>query len=381
MRAATLSGTPDTRPAASRGSISGRKAAGYACLAAFIAVFGLVANSYYLNIGDLCLLAMIGAIGLNLLTGYAGQVSVGSAPLLAIGAFTAAGTVHVAGFVVSVLAGGLAASLAGLVVGFPSLRLRGLYLVFSTLALLVVVQFAFQELQVDTGALAGWSFAVPTVATLQVGSLKAWYLVLAIAVLLTASASLGITGGKLGRAWQAVKGHDVAASVMGIDVTREKLRAFVVSSFIIGCAGALGAFFVGQVSYDSYGLELSVSYIAMIIVGGLGSIVGSMIGAVVVTALPFVISSVGASVSVDSSGSNFIQTNLASIETGVYAAIVIAFLMFEPTGIAGLASRFSALVGSRRSLASPSSGEPFGSTGDPLAGGEAPVVTTDGSLK
>ncbi len=353
-----------TAPAQAAPTTMWRRAAGYGLFATFIVVFGYAANSFYLNIGDLCLHAMIGAIGLNLLTGYAGQVSVGSAPLLAIGAFTAAGTVHAAGFVLSVVAGGVAASLAGLVVGFPSLRLRGLYLVFSTLALLVVVQFAFEDLQVATGALAGWSFAVPSVAALRIDSVRAWYVVLAIAVLLTASASLGITGGNLGRAWQAVKGHDVAAGVMGINVTREKLRAFVVSSFVIGCAGALGAFFVGQVSYGSYGLQLSVSYIAMIIVGGLGSIFGSMIGAVIVTALPFVISSYGASLSVNSTGSSFVQTNLASIETGLYAVLVIAFLIFEPTGIAGLSSRLGALLATRRRHESRLSGKPLNSTRD-----------------
>lgn len=315
-----------------------------------VSAYGLSANPFYLNIGDLCLIAMIGAIGLNLLTGYAGQVSVGSAPLLAIGAFTAAGTVHTAGFVVSLLAGGVAAALTGLLVGFPSLRLRGLYLVFSTLALLVVVQFAFQELQTDTGALGGYSLGTPTVATLQIASLRSWFVVLVVSVLIATAAAVGITGGKLGRAWQAVKGHDIAAGVMGIDVRREKIRAFVVSSFFIGVAGALGAFFLGQVSYGSYGLELSVSYIAMIIVGGLGSIAGSMIGAIIVTALPFVISNIGTSIS--GSGSGFLQTNLASVETGVYAVIVIAFLMFEPTGVAGLIKRVSSQVTRRDSRAS-----------------------------
>ena len=315
-----------------------------------VVAYGLGANPFYLNIGDLCLIAMIGAIGLNLLTGYAGQVSVGSAPLLAIGAFTAAGTVHAAGFLVSLLAGGVAAALAGILVGLPALRLRGLYLVFSTLALLVVVQFAFQQLQTDTGALGGYSLGTATVATLQIISLRSWYIVLVVAVLLATAAAVGITSGKLGRAWQAVKGHDIAAGVMGVDVRREKIRAFVVSSFFIGVAGALGAFFLGQVSYGSYGLELSVSYIAMIIVGGLGSIAGSMIGAIIVTALPFVISNIGTSIS--GSGSGFLQTNLASVETGVYAVIVIAFLMFEPTGVAGLIKRVSSQVTRRDSRAS-----------------------------
>lgn len=344
---------PDPKPVTALGrtvaTLGGGRTARVGVGAATVVVlcaYGLGANAFYLNIGDLCLIAMIGAIGLNLLTGYAGQVSVGSAPLLAIGAFTAAGTVHTAGFVVSLLAGGVAAALTGLLVGFPSLRLRGLYLVFSTLALLVVVQFAFQQLQTDTGALGGYSLGTPTVATLHIVSLRSWYVVLVVAVLFVSAAAVGITSGKLGRAWQAVRGHDIAAGVMGIDVRREKMRAFVVSSFFIGLGGALGAFFLGQVSYGSYGLDLSVSYIAMIIVGGLGSIAGSVIGAIIVTALPFVISNIGTSIS--GSGAGFLQTNLASVETGVYALIVIAFLMFEPAGVAGLIKRVSSRV-TRRS--------------------------------
>lgn len=317
-----------------------------ALVAAAAVIFGALAPDYYLSIGDLALIAAVGAIGLNLLTGYAGQLSVGNAALLAIGAFTAVGVGSHAGLLVAVLAGGMSGAVVGILVGFPSLRLRGLYLVLSTLALQFVVAFAFEQYQTSTNAVAGYELPTGNVGPLLLGSDRAWWWLLLVVCALAVLVASSLGRGRPGRAWRALKGQEVAAAVMGINVTAQKLVAFAVSSFFVGAAGALGAFYARHVSYETFTLDLAVSYVAMIIIGGLGSVSGSVAGAVVVTALPFAISRAGGAWFSGTTG-QLIQQNLSAVEGGVYGLIVIAFLLFEPRGLAALAQRARAALASR----------------------------------
>lgn len=313
-----------------------RRAAPFVAAAVLALLLLALGSDYYIYIGDLCLLAAIGAIGLNLLTGTAGQLSIGSAAFLAIGAFTAVPCAPHVGFLPSVFAGGLAAAGAGLIIGFPSLRLRGMYLVFSTLALQYVVAFGFQELETKTNHIAGYTLPYIDIVGIDIDTDRRWFVFLTIVALIVCLIATGLIQGRPGRAWRSIRDHDIAAAVIGVNVSGGKLSAFVISSFFIGCSGALSGFFLQNVSYESYTLDIAVGFVAMIIIGGLGSVWGSVAGAIVVTGLPYVIRGVASGAL--GSTSSLVRTHLAALNVSVYAAIVIAFLLFMPAGLAGLAA-------------------------------------------
>ncbi|HEX3955676.1 MAG TPA: ATP-binding cassette domain-containing protein [Trebonia sp.] len=297
--------------------------------------------SYQVYDADLTVLAAIAALALNLITGYAGQASIGTAAFLAIGAFTAAGTQGRAGFIGGVVAGGAAAAVAGFVVGVPSLRVRGLYLIITTLVFQYIVQDGLEIIQNKQGALAGYSLGAASIAGREIVSPRSWFLLLIIVLAVCAILVRFLTSGKPGRAWALIRESELAAAVAGIEVSRYKVSAFVISSAMTGVAGALGAFFIGQISYDQYNLNLAIGYVAMIIIGGTGSILGSVIGAIVITDIPFVIQSAGA----NTSGGGFLSRNLSFVELAINAVLLIIFLLVEPRGLVHLGRRLSSLGG------------------------------------
>jgi len=300
--------------------------------------------SYRMYEADLTVLAAIGALGLNLITGYAGQASIGAAAFLAIGAFSASGVQGHVGFVASVFVGAIAAAVAGLLVGLPALRMRGLYLIISTLVFQYLVQDGFEIVETKQGAFAGYALPQARIGGWTISSTRSWFILLTIVLVLCCIVMRFMVTSKPGRAWTMIKEHDVAAAIAGIEVGRYKVTAFVISSAMLGMAGALGAYFVGQVSYDQYTLNLAVLYVAMIIVGGTGSIFGSIIGAVIITDIPFVLSQLGS----NSNGTNFFSQNLAFIELAVDALLLIGFLIAEPRGLAHIGTRISRTIATRR---------------------------------
>lgn len=349
-----------------------------ACLVLAI-YFGL--SDYQVYDADLTVLAAIGALGLNLITGYAGQASIGTAAFLAIGAFTAAGVQHQVGFVGAVIVGGLAAAAAGFIVGVPSLRMRGLYLIITTLVFQYIVQDALEIIQHKQGALAGYSLIVPSIAGLRITSPRSWFVLLVLVLAACALVTRFLTSAKPGRAWAVMRENELAAAVAGIEVSRYKISAFVVSSAMTGVAGALAAFFVGQISYDQYGLDLAIGYVAMIIIGGTGSILGSVIGAIVITDIPFVLQSLGA----NSSGAGFLSRNLSFIELAINAALLVAFLITEPRGLVHLGIRLRRLLAKddadgNRTIAEPapaSTGEMTTAAGGACVSADQPLLRVD----
>jgi branched-chain amino acid transport system permease protein len=313
------------------------------CAVVFIYAF-FAFPSYRMYQADLTVLAAIGALGLNLITGYAGQASIGAAAFLAIGAFSASGVQGHVGFVVAVIVGAFAAAVAGLLVGLPALRMRGLYLIISTLVFQYLVQDGFEIVETKQGALAGYALPKAQIAGWTISSTRSWFILLTIVLVLCCIVMRFLVTSKPGRAWTMIKEHDVAAAIAGIQVGRYKITAFVISSAMLGMAGALGAYFVGQVSYDQYTLNLAVLYVAMIIVGGTGSIIGSIIGAVIITDIPFILSQLGS----NSNGVNFFSQNLAFIELAVNALLLIGFLIAEPRGLAHIGTRIARSFAVRR---------------------------------
>jgi branched-chain amino acid transport system permease protein len=324
---------------------SKKSATWFALLAiALVAVLPAVTPDYYLSAYNFTFLAVVGAIGLNLLTGLAGQVSIGTAAFLAIGGFFSAflSRSFGVGLLIGVPLSGIAAAFVGLLIGLPSLRFRGFYLVLTTLALHFIVLFVAYQYQVNALGLEGLPLPVQRLGPITLGSELDWYFLLAPAAIITVIASANISRSKLGRAWIAVRDHDTAAAMIGIDVVRHKLLAFAFSSFLIGIAGSLAAYHLGNVSVDSYTLTLGVQYVAMIIIGGMGSTAGAVLGAIFVTQESYVIQAI-----VNALPFQNLTLSVFPIEGGVFGLIIIAFLLFEPRGLIAIWRRIKALINLR----------------------------------
>lgn len=288
-----------------------------------------VLSNYLLLVFNLTLIAAIAAIGLNLLTGSTGLVSLGHAAFVAIGAYTTSLLMTHTGapFLVAMLAGGLVAALVGVVVGLPALRIKGLYLALMTMGFAFVVQFAIRNSDV-----AGGTIGLPVPRASVFGFLinsevRFFYLVLPILVL-TAMASKNILRRRSGRAFSAVRDRDIAAEIIGISLVRYKLLSFAVSSAFAGLAGGLYAAKVGYISAEHFSLLLSVQYIAMIIVGGLGTVIGAILGALFMTIIPELLIVIGDRLDVTSSGFD-------DLRFATFGLLIVLVLIFEPEGLAG----------------------------------------------
>ncbi|MDW5322582.1 branched-chain amino acid ABC transporter permease [Plantactinospora sp. KLBMP9567] len=301
----------------------------------------------------LCCVAAIGAIGLGLVTGYAGQVSLGHAFFLAVGAYTAAAVSgdpdgRVIGFGITNIAvwlpaAGLAAGLAGMLVAPLATRLRGLYLAIVTLGLVFIGQHVFSEWSALTGG-AGVGrpaatlefFGQPIAATGPLGTRdqKLYWLMLLL-LLGFALAAANLARSKVGRAFTAIRDRDIAAGVIGVNLARYKTIAFAVSSAYAGCAGALLYTITGFFDPGSFSLLLSVQYIAMVLIGGAGTISGAIAGAFFITLLPRFTRELQAWVPFLSAQPNEVP-NVFQVETILYGVLLVVFLIFEPRGLFGI---------------------------------------------
>jgi branched-chain amino acid transport system permease protein len=281
------------------------------------------------------LIFSLAALGLNILTGYAGQLSLGSAAFMAVGAFASYNFVlRVPGIplLVAFILGGLCAAIVGIVFGLPSLRIRGFYLAASTLATQFFVLWALTKVQWFTNFS---SSGVITAQKMQIlgyefASPPAKYLLVLAIVSVMALLAKNMVRANVGRSWMAVRDMDVAAEVIGIRLMRTKLLAFAVSSFYCGVAGALYAYaYLGTVEPEAYNLDLSFRILFMVIIGGLGSILGSFLGAAFIVLLPIALNILAHALS--------LPTSVASnLELMVFGALIIFFLIVEPHGLARL---------------------------------------------
>jgi branched-chain amino acid transport system permease protein len=286
----------------------------------------LVAPKYLVFLGTLVAVNAVVAIGLNLLSGYTNQLSFGHAGFLAIGAYVAALlTLRVPALPVplTLLAAGLATALVGLALGIPCLRLEGLYLAMATLAFGFVVTEAITNLdgltrgndglRVPLARLGPWTLATDAAR---------YYLAVAVAVAMILAA-LNVAATRTGRAFLAIRTSEIAAQASGINAAAYKTIAFVLSAFYTGVAGGLFAFVVGFLSPDAFDVFLSVDFLVMIILGGLGSVLGSVAGAAIVTVL------------------NDSLAGFQAFRPLIFGAIMIICLLFMPGGLAAMARRKS----------------------------------------
>lgn len=303
------------------------------------------------------LVLSLAGLGLNLLTGFAGQLSLGSAAFMAVGAFAAYNfQLRIPGIplLVSLGLGGVTASAVGIVFGLPSLRIRGFYLIASTLAAQFFVQWALTKFSWFSGDNPSGVITAPPLVILgrDFSSPEGRYM-LTVGVALTATwVAHNLVHSPLGRSWMAIRDMETAARVMGIRVFRVKLLAFAVSSFICGIAGALWAFaYVGTI--EPHGLDLNRSFqiLFIIIIGGLGSISGSYWGAAFIVLLPILLSH-----AVSGALSGFLDAgNTENLQKVLVGSLILFFLIREPEGLARLVSvaRSRFLVARRRTSPAP----------------------------
>jgi branched-chain amino acid transport system permease protein len=305
-----------------------------AALVASLGLFPFIVSPLLLDLANQAFLAIVGALALMLLTGYAGQVSLGHAGLMAAGAFTVGILFRElqAPFWLTLPAAALVGAVLGMTFGLPSLRLRGLYLAVSTLALHFLVVYLGSEYETKRGFSTGIVVDPPALGTFEVSTGRAWYFVLAAAAAATLLLCLNLLRTGTGRAWAAIRANETVAEALGIGVAAHKLLAFVISSSLTALTGALFAYYRGFVSVEAFSLFLSIQYVAMIIIGGMGSLLGAVLGAIFVTLFPYAIEAALRSLP----GAQRYAGTLFAVNYAAFGAVMILFLVLEPLGLVGI---------------------------------------------
>jgi branched-chain amino acid transport system permease protein len=302
----------------------------------FFAVIPLTLDEYFLSVANLVFVAIIGAIGLNILVGYTGQVSIGHGAFMSVGAYTAANLAIRLGspWPVNLLAGGLMAALVGAVVGIPSLRIKGLYLAIATLAGQVIIEWTINHVTfISGGVQASIEVPRPRLGSMVLGTQRDMYYFLLVFVVLAVVGTMNLVRSRIGRAFIAIRDQDIAAEIIGINIFRYKLLAFAISSFYAGVTGVLYTYFLGIANYEQFQIGVSIDYLAMIIIGGLGSVLGSIFGATFVTLLPIVIRR-----TMEAFGGVFFSPQtvlnlIPNLRLMLFGALIIFFLIVEPEGL------------------------------------------------
>ncbi|WLD93266.1 branched-chain amino acid ABC transporter permease [Alkalihalobacillus sp. AL-G] len=300
---------------------------------ALFAIFPLFASEYIVGLATLCGIAAIGAIGLNILTGFTGQISIGTGASLGVGGYTSAILTTKLGmsFFIALPVAGIITAIIGGLFGLPSLRLKGLYLAIATLATQVIILFIISRWDSLTGGTAGLVLSRPEIGGFAFYSEMSFYYLMFGVLVFTTIFSLNLFRSRVGRAFIAVRDRDIAAEVIGIDLFKYKVLAFAISSFFIGVAGALLGHYTMIVSPELYSITVSIEYLAIILVGGLGSVFGSIYGAVFITLLPVFLRS---GVSTLSGFFPDIAAVLVGLKEVVFGLVIILFLIYEPEGLA-----------------------------------------------
>jgi branched-chain amino acid transport system permease protein len=366
---------------------------GVALLAAFL-VYG---GEEWLTIANYTLIYAIATLGLNVLSGYTGQVSLGIAFFMSIGAYTAIllggqpvvlpspngiGQIHLYGlqlpFYLWLPASGIVAALVGALVGPTALRLKGFYLGIVSLALVFIGTYVFQNIPLLSYGAQGRAFYTPcnlfttcdpstrnnallanNPEILGIAFTRQQvFFVLDLVLLAIAAFFVGnVMRSRAGRAFQAVRDHEVGASIMGVNLFQAKMGAFILSSFLAGIAGGMYAIYTNYVSPGTWSLLLSIQFVAAIIIGGIASVWGSILGATFIFALPLTLSALNV---LPENSTVSIQPE--DVNAIIYGFLIIVFLLFEPGGIVGLIRRLQPLVQrfkqSRRKGGMPTSSSP-----------------------
>jgi len=336
-----------------------------------LVLFFAFASEHWMDILNYTMIYAIAAIGLNVLSGYTGQVSLGIAFFMAIGAYTSvwlggdptvtvtinAQNVPAFGlglpFWIWLPASGVVAALAGVLIGPTALRLKGFYLGIVSLALIFVGQQIFSHSVQLTGGTGGRSFPSPVIAGFDfsvnndllntgfaITSQQAYFLLIFPVLLLSALFVSNVMRSRAGRAFQAVRDYETGAAIMGVNLFQAKMGAFILSSFLAGISGALFASYNTIVGSGYWDLVLSIQFVAAIIIGGIASVWGSILGAAFVFALPLILDQF--QLFKESASSTGLSSG--DLNTIIYGLLIIVFLLFEPGGLVGLIRRSQVLI-------------------------------------
>ena len=307
----------------------------------FLLLLPLVADAYVLYVANLIGFAVIGAVGLNILTGFTGQISLGHAAFVGVGGYAAAILMTRLNFSfwLALPCAGFVAAGAGLIIGIPSLRVKGLYLCMATLAAQFIFEFIFIHWESLTHGIRGINVPAPALGNFVLDTEKRFYFLTLVVAVLAVVYARNLVRSRVGRAFVAIRDRDLAAEIMGISLFRYKLTAFAISSFYAGVAGALWVSFMRIVTPDHFPFHLSIQYLAMVIVGGLGSVLGSIFGAIFMVLTPEVLNILSKAFSemIPTAGQLFIP-----MKEVVFGALIVLFLIFEPLGLAEIWRRIKA---------------------------------------
>ena len=291
-------------------------------------------GNYWLGVANLIGITLIAATGLNILVGYCGQLSIGHAGFIAVGAYTAAILTNrfELPFLVGLIAAGFMAGIIGLIFGLPSIRVKGFYLAITTIAAQFIIIWVinhwsltggFVGIKVPYASIFGYVFRTET---------SQFYLIISIAVLCVFLAK-NLARTKVGRAFIAIRDNDLAAEVMGINILYYKLLAFFIGCFFAGIAGALLAHWIGFMNAEHFSLTESILYIGMIIIGGLGTTIGPIFGVVFIRLLQQILT-VQVVPFLESTFTMFPAGFATGVTPMLFGLVIILFLILEPRGIA-----------------------------------------------
>jgi branched-chain amino acid transport system permease protein len=296
----------------------------------------LALSSHGLGILSAIFVMAIGVLGLNLLTGVTGLISLGHAGFLLIGAYAQAVLTtdyHLPAWM-AIFASGAVAAAASLVVGVPSLRLKGLYLAITTLAFTFIVRHLVLFAETITRGSEGMAVEPLVLFGYAVKSDRSFFYVALVILVIFVLLTLNLMRSRIGRAWLAVRDHDIAARAMGISLMHYKLLAFMVSAFYTGVAGALVALQTRYINVDTFSILISIEALAMIIVGGMGRVHGALLGTALVFLLPEILN-FGFSLAGDRF-TTLMSDRIYEIKGLMYGVVILLFLRLEPEGLAGI---------------------------------------------
>lgn len=286
------------------------------------------------------LIFVVGAVALSVLTGYTGLISVGNAGFFALGAGVAAfaNLQHHQPFLLVLLYCGIAGAVVGAVVGLPSLRVRGLYLLLATLAFQEIATYLFEKYQTSQFGVVGIIYKPPDlIGGFILADDKRWYYFLLVIVVLTVVGSLNLLRTRHGRALVAIRDQDIAAAAAGINVAAVKVKVFALTSAVITIAGGLYVWYLGVASNSIFSISFAITFVAMIIIGGLGSINGAVLGALLYTLLPQIIKTISSSIGPNVTGIGpLLSQHGPDVNDALIGLIIIVVVVFKPDGLNGI---------------------------------------------
>lgn len=298
----------------------------YIIMAVLLVLPFVLPNSFYVDLAIRMAINAIIVLGLNLLIGFAGQISLGHAGFLGIGAYATAALPSHFGWhpLLALLAGAAAAGLLAAVVARPIFKLKGHYLAMATLGLGIIINIVVRNEAAWTGGPDGMPVPAMSLAGFEISGDKHWYWIVAVLLSFSVWASLNLIDSPFGRALRALHGSEVASKVVGVDVVRYKVAIFVLSAVFASIMGSVTAHYVGFVTPNLADFFHSIELVTMVVIGGMASVYGSVVGAVLLTALPQAL------------------TSFEGWETVIFGAILMLCMIFLPKGLVPtLAAKFS----------------------------------------